>query len=69
MISKQQLYPAPTNIISHRDYVEYTNATSTITFTELTLKSDYLSKMSPFSNSNDKSFKVPHLEILEKSNV
>jgi hypothetical protein len=54
--------------ISHRDYVEYTNSNSMITFTELTLKSDYLSKINPFKNTFDKSLKVPYLEIMERQN-
>lgn len=55
-------------MISHRDYVEYTNSNSMITFTELTLKSDYLSKINPFKNTFDKSLKVPYLEIMERQN-
>ncbi len=67
MISKQE-YPKA-GMISHRDYVEYTNANTAIIFNELTLKSDNFSRVSPFSNSFDKSVKVPHLEILERSNL
>ena len=55
-------------MISHRDYVEHTNSNSMITFTELTLKSDYLSKINPFKNTFDKSLKVPYLEIMERQN-
>jgi hypothetical protein len=55
-------------MIFHRDYVEYSNLDSIINFTELTLKSDYLSKISPFKNSFDKNLKVPFLELLEKQN-
>ncbi len=62
MISKHNL------IISHRDYVEHVNSDSIINFTELTLKSDYLSKTYPFKNSFDKSLKVPCMEILERQN-
>lgn len=62
MISKNH------QMISHRDYVEHVNLDSIINFTELTLKSDYLSKTNPFKNSFDKNLKVPFIDILERQN-